>query len=230
MVVLSYPLCFLLTDIPSCPYYVYIKLSHSICSCVDVPSYVYMHKQLKTDAAGIPHRSLDSYQRTSPRAQAAFKAPYNSFTSSGSLSPPSSSPPKPPRSYASSSSYNSPNSRAHQHARENYMYNSRSLDSSSSRYKNESSYYDDETVATISLRITTGGVETPHRPPPPPPNSSGSHDPSGQEMDLYSNDQTRSQSSSTGVSFVVSQTGTHDSRLGPTPVHMYAWILIQGIT
>ena len=174
-----------------------------------------MHKQLKTDAAGIPHRSLDSYQRTSPRAQAAFKAPYNSFTRSGSLSPPSSSPPKPPRSYSSSTSYNSPNSRAHQHARENY--NSRSLDSSSSRYKNESSYYDDETVATISLRITTGGVETSHRPPPPPPrpaNSSGSHDPSGQEMDLYSNGQTRSQPSSTGVSFVVSQTSARDCRLG----------------
>lgn len=195
-----------------------------------------MHKQLKTDAAGIPHRSLDSYQRTSPRAQAAFKAPYNSFTSSESLSPPSSSPPKPPRSYSSSSSYpsassyNSPSSRAHQHTRENY--NSRSLDSSSSHYKkpgSDSSYYDDETVATFSLRITAGGVETPRRPPPPPPrpaNSSGSHDPSGQEMDLYSNGQTRSQSSSIGVSFVVSQTSTRDSRFGPT----YAWILIQDIT
>jgi hypothetical protein len=200
------------------------ELSYSIFPCLDVPRYVYMHKQLKTDAAGIPHRSLDSYQHTSPRAQPAFKAPYNSFTSSGSLSPPRSSPPKPPRSYSSSSSYprassyNSPNSRVPLHTRENYE--SRSLDSSSSHYNkpgNNSSYYDNETVATISLRFTTGGVETPRRPPPPPPrpaNSSGSHDPSGQEMDLYLNDQTRTQSSSTGVSFMVSRTSALDSQLG----------------
>lgn len=171
---------------------------------LDVPSYVYMNKRLKTDAAGIPHRSLDSYQHTSPQAQ-AFKAPYNSFTSSGSLSPPTSSPPKPPRSYSSSSSYNSPSSRTLQQTRENYE--SRSLDSSGSHYNrpgNNSSYYANETVATFSLRITTGSAETPRRPPPPPPpaNSPGPCDSSGQEVDMYSHDQSRTRSSSTGVSCI----------------------------
>ena len=169
-----------------------------------------MNKRLKTDAAGIPHRSLDSYQHTSPRAQ-SFKAPYNSFTSSGSLSPPTSSPPKPPRSYSSNSSYpkassyNSPNSRTLQQTRGNYE--SRSLDSSSSHYNrpgNNSSYYGNETVATFSFRITAGSVETPRRPPPPPPsaNSPGSRDPSGQDMDMYSHNQSRTQSASTGVSCI----------------------------
>ena len=177
---------------------------------LDIPSYVYMNKQLKTDAAGIPHRSLDSYQHTSPQAQ-AFKAPYDSFSSSGSLSPPTFSPPKPPRSYSSNSSYprassyNSPNSRTPQQTRENY--DSRSLDSTNSHYNrpgSNSSYYGNETVATFSLRITTGSAETPRRPPPPPPpaNSPGSRDPSGQEVDMYSHDQSRTQSSSTGVSWV----------------------------
>ena len=193
-------------------YYIY-------CLFKDVPSYVYMNKRLKTDAAGIPHRSLDSYQHSSSRAP-AFKAPYNSFTSSGSPSSPTSSPPKPPRScssnsnYTRASSYTNPNSRTSQKSRENYnsrsldSHSSRSLDSSSSHYNRlgtSSSYYGNETFATFSLRITPGSAETPRRnpPPPPPTNSPGLHDPSGHEVDIYSSDPTRTQPSSTGVSFML---------------------------
>ena len=186
--------------------------------CLDIPSYVYMNKRLKTDAAGIPHRSLDSFQHSSPRAP-AFKAPYNSFTSSGSLSPPTSSPPKPPRSYSSNSnspmasSSTKPNSGTSQQSRENYnssqsldSHSSRSLDNSSSRYNQQgtnSSYYGNETIAaTFSLRLTARSNETPRRPPPPPPptNSPGLHDPRGQEVDIYSPNQSRAQYTASGVS------------------------------
>ena len=172
---------------------------------LDIPSYVYMNKRLKTDAAGIPHRSLDSYQHSPSRAQ-AFKAPYDSFTSHKSLSPPPSSPPKPPRSYSSTSnyprgSYPGPNSRMSQQTSENDK--SGSLDNSRSHYNSPgtSSTYGNETIATFRLRITAGTGESPRRPPPPPPPTSpGSHDPRVQGVDTYAPDPNRSQSSSTGVS------------------------------
>lgn len=147
----------------------------------DVPSYVYMNKRLKTDAAGIPHRSLDSYRPYSTRAQ-ALKAPYDSFTSYESTAPPTSTPPKPPRSYSSSGNqprgtFNNTNVGSSQRQRDTDFHGSQSSNSSNiprdnAHYNNSTgSHCDNQNVSSFHIRITA--PQEPRGTPPSPPSRTG---------------------------------------------------------
>ena len=169
----------------------------------DVPSYVYMNKRLKTDAAGIPHRSLDSYQHSSARSQ-SFKAPYNSFKSYESSPLPTPTPPKPPRSYSSSVNHprGSPTTSTPHQSRERDFPQTQSLNSniprSNSHYNGSTgSHYGNETESSFSIRLSVGISQEPHRSPPPPPSRPplGSHD---QEVDMP--ESKRPRPAGTGVS------------------------------
>ena len=170
----------------------------------DVPSYVYMNKRLKTDAAGIPHRSLDSYQPYSTRAQ-ALKAPYDSFTSFESTTPPTSTPSKPPRSYSSSGnqprgSFNNTNVGSSQHRRDADFHGSKSLNSSNTPRDNghynssTGSHGDNQNMSSFRIRVTA--PQEPRRTPPTPPSRPGpSSSPSSGSYGLNENEFSQSSQS-----------------------------------
>ena len=136
-----------------------------------------MNKRLKTDAEGIPHRSLDSFQR-SPRQSHSLKAPYSSFNSYEST-PPSASPPKPPRTYSSNGdqSRGSPNSTGSQQQRETEFYRNQSLSSSntsrgSTTYNKPTSSLPVGSTFSMTFNVSTAKEQRRTPPPPPPPRPS----------------------------------------------------------
>ena len=165
-----------------------------------------MNKRLKTDAAGIPHRSLDSYQHYSTRSP-ALKASYDSFSSYEPATPPTSTPPKPPRSYSSSGnqprgSFTSPNcGNSFQQKRENDFQQNQSLSRANLprdvvNYSNTgtSERGGDDVSTLIRLSLTPGTLRETRRTPPPPPSrpSPGSY--------RHDSETQRTQSPVTGVS------------------------------
>ena len=157
-----------------------------------MPSYVYMNKRLKTDAEGIPHRSLDSFEHSTRRTQ-SLKAPYSSFTSFESTSPLASSPPKPPRSHSSSVNQprDGPISGSHQQRKETDSYRNQSL--SNSNLASGSPNYNKPTSSlpigtTFTARVNISTTQEPRRAPPPPPPpkpSPGLHDDMKSSTDMH---------------------------------------------
>ena len=191
--------------------YWYTYVHNRIILFLDVPTYVYMNKHLKTDAAGIPHRSLDSYQHSSPQVQ-ALRTPYGSFTSSGPRSCPSFSPPKPPRSYSSDSNHpcvNCTSSTKKMSKQSRESHNIQSSDSSSNQFNSPgagSSYK----TALIAAKVSAKSARRP-APPPPQQTSSDLYNPVEQDVNGHKPDQQHTSVKVSVMCYITSKGSLHGS-------------------